>query len=340
MNAKWIRRRAAAAGTIIVASLLAPVAFAGEATLFANRDFQGPAMTVRGPSPNLERIGFNDTASSLVVRAGVWEVCSKVYFEGYCAQLQPGEYSSFGTSVNDRIASLREVTQTIGNAPGARTSPRIVLYEHAGFGGRSVTLTGNVSNLDRVQIGDSVDSAVVYDGVWRLCDSGQHSCVELMPGRYDSLGMLNGRVASADVVDHPSSTPLAQPTPPVTQPNPASTASAKQSATPSAQPTPPVGQPNSSPSASATQPTYARVVLYELPNFGGHSIVIDRPVISRLTNQWFANGAGSMRIEGGTWFFCSNSDFAGHCQTFGPGDYAHLPWTQERVASGYFVPAS
>ena len=206
MNAKWIRRRAAAAGMIIVASLLAPVTFAGEATLFANRDFQGPAMTVRGPSPNLERIGFNDTASSLVVRAGVWEVCSKVYFEGYCAQLQPGEYSSFGTSVNDRIASLREVTQTIGNAPGARTSPRIVLYEHAGF--------------------------------------------------------------------------------------------------------------------------------------GGHSIVIDRPVISRLTNQWFANGAGSMRIEGGTWFFCSNSDFAGHCQTFGPGDYAHLPWTQERVASGYFVPAS
>jgi hypothetical protein len=47
-----------------------------------------------------------------------------------------------------------------------------------------------------------------------------------------------------------------------------------------------------------------------------------------------------MRIEGGNWFFCSDSDFAGHCQTFGPGEYAHLPWTQERIASGYFVPAS
>ena len=80
------------------------------------------------------------------------------------------------------------------------------------------------------------------------------------------------------------------------------------------------------------------MVFYQYPNFGGRSIVIDRPVISRLTNQWFESGAGSMRIEGGNWFFCSDADFAGHCQTFGPGDYAHLPWTQDRVASGYYVP--
>jgi hypothetical protein len=315
VNAKPMGRLSAA-GAIVVVSLLAPSAFAGEATLFANRNYQGPAMTVRGPSPNLERIGADGTASSLVVRSGVWEVCSKPYFEGYCAQLQPGEYSSFGTSVTDRVASLREVTQTANGAPVATaTSPRIVLYEHAGFGGRSVTLTGAVPNLDRVQIGDSIDSAVVFDGVWRLCDGTRRSCIELMPGRYESLGMLNGRVASADVVDHPSATPLAQPTPSATQPSPA-------------------------PTAGTTQPGFARVVLYELPNFRGHSIVIDRPVISRLTNQWFGNGVGSMRIEGGTWFFCSDSDFAGHCQTFGPGDYAHLPWTQERIASGYFVPTT
>ena len=317
MNANRTARHAAAGVVVAVSLLLASSAFAGEATLFANRNYQGPAMTVRGPSPNLERIGFNDTASSMVVRAGVWEVCSKPYFEGHCAQLQPGEYSSFGSDINDRIASVREVTQTIGGAPAApaASAPRIVLYEHAGFGGRSIALTGSVPNLDRVQIGDSVDSAVVFGGVWRLCDAGQTSCIELLPGRYDSLGMLNGRVASADAMDRPSTTPLAQPTPPVTQPSTA-------------------------PTASAVQPAYARVVLYELPNFGGHSIVIDRPVISRITSQWFANGAGSMRIEGGNWFFCSDSDFAGHCQTFGPGEYAHLPWTQERIASGYFVPAS
>src|SRR5437762_7276770 len=154
MNAKRTGGHAAAGMVIAVSLLLAPSVFAGEATLFADRNYQGPAMTVRGPSPNLERIGFNDTASSMVVRAGVWEVCSKPYFEGHCAQLQPGEYSSFGTDINDRIASVREVTQTIGGAPApstapAASAPRIVLYEHAGFGGRSITLTGSVPNLDR-----------------------------------------------------------------------------------------------------------------------------------------------------------------------------------------------
>ncbi|HYT98609.1 MAG TPA: beta/gamma crystallin-related protein [Casimicrobiaceae bacterium] len=310
MNAKRMSR-VFATGAMVIVSIVARSAFAGEATLFADRDFKGNAMTVRGPSPNLERIGYNDTASSLVVRTGVWEVCDKPYFEGHCMQLQPGEYSSFGTNVNDRVASLREVTQRIGGSPaaGAGQSPRIALYEHAGFGGRSVTLTGSVRNLDRVQIGDSVDSAVVYDGVWRLCDSTQNSCVELLPGRYESLGVLNGRVASADSIDRPSAAPLVQQSP-VTAP--ASTANTPQGS--------------------------ARVVFYQYPNFGGRSIVIDRPVISRLSNQSFENGAGSMRIEGGSWFFCSDADFAGHCQTFGPGDYAHLPWTQDRVTSGYYVP--
>ena len=204
-----------ATGAIVIVSSVARTAIAGDVTVFADRDFKGNAMTVRGPSPNLERIGYNDTAASLVVRTGVWEVCDKPYFEGHCMQLQPGEYSSFGTNANDRVASLREVTQNVGGSPaiGAGTSPRIALYEHAGFGGRSVTLTGSVRNLDRVQIGDSVDSAIVYDGVWRLCDSAQNSCVELLPGRYESLGVLNGRVASADIIDRPSKTPLARQTP-------------------------------------------------------------------------------------------------------------------------------
>jgi hypothetical protein len=312
MNAKRMGLLVAAGAMVIVSGVVRS-AFAGEVTVFADRDFKGNAMTVRGPSPNLERIGNNDTASSLVVRAGVWEVCDKPYFEGHCMQLQPGEYSSFGTNVSDRVASLREVTQTAAGSPaiGGGTSPRIALYEHAGFGGRSVTLTGSVRNLDRVQIGDSVDSAIVYDGAWRLCDSTQKSCVELLPGRYDSLGVLNGRVASADIIDRPSTTPLVQQTPqPAQQP----------------------------PNVTATPVGSARVVFYQYPNFRGRSVIVDRPVIPRLTYQSFENGAGSMRIEGGSWFFCSDADFAGHCQTFGPGDYAHLPWTQDRVASGYYVP--
>ena len=66
-----------ATGAIVIVSSVARSAFAGEVTVFADRDFKGNAMTVRGPSPNLERIGYNDTASSLVVRAGVHDKVSQ-----------------------------------------------------------------------------------------------------------------------------------------------------------------------------------------------------------------------------------------------------------------------
>src|SRR5947209_17997702 len=100
MNAKRISRHA----LFVVGALAASTAFAGEATLFANRDFQGPSMTVRGPSPSLGRFGVNDKASSLVVRAGVWEVCSMTYFDGYGAQLLPYVYTSLVTHFNTPAA--------------------------------------------------------------------------------------------------------------------------------------------------------------------------------------------------------------------------------------------
>ena len=66
MNATRMGRFIAAAA-IIAVSIVARSAFAGEVTLFSDRDFKGNAMTVRGASPNLERIGYNDTALSLAV---------------------------------------------------------------------------------------------------------------------------------------------------------------------------------------------------------------------------------------------------------------------------------
>jgi hypothetical protein len=185
-------------------------ALAGEVTLFSERDFQGEAIMIRGPAPNLERIGYNDTASSLIVRNGLWEVCTDARFEGRCVQLPPGEYSSIGRDLNNRISSLREITPV-----AAAPAPRAV----------EPAISGN-----------------------------------------------------------------------------------------------------------------ARVVLYQYPNFRGRSVVIDRPEVPRLSAAYFDNGAESMRVEGGTWMFCSNANFSGQCRTFGPGDYAQLPWELDHVASGRFVP--
>jgi Beta/Gamma crystallin len=287
---------------------------AGEVTFFSQRDFAGEAMTVRGAAPKLDRIGFNDTASSLVIRDGVWEVCTDAYFRGRCTELQPGEYSSLGVGTNERIASAREIAPSalpvmttaaapppvITTTPAAppplvtlpADSPRIVLYENSGFNGRSVELTTSVGNLDRVRFGDRADSAIVLNGVWRLCEDvrGRGECIEIGPGRYDTLGALTNRVGFAEIVATATSVPAVR--------------------------------------------TDGRVVLYQLPNFRGHSIVVEGPALPRLTAAYFGNGAASMRIESGQWMFCRNAYYAGECRTFGPGSYAQLPWELDHVASG------
>ena len=210
-------------------------AIAGDATFFSHRDFTGQAMTVRGPAPKLEQIGFNDTASSLVIRQGVWEVCTEAFFRGRCKELQPGEYSSLGVSPSDRIASAREIGASaqpvvvspaqpvivspaqpviVSPAPavappaglplvtGGSDVPRIVLYENTRFQGQSIELSHGVDDLDRVRFGDRADSAIVVNGVWRLCEirGGRGDCVEIGPGRYDSLGGLTNRVGSAELL--------------------------------------------------------------------------------------------------------------------------------------------
>src|ERR1700737_320671 len=83
-------------------------AMAGEITLFQNRDFRGTPATLQSPMLNLERNGFT-TASSAVVRSGVWEVCTGANFQGRCVQLQPGEYRNVNALLEDDVASAREM---------------------------------------------------------------------------------------------------------------------------------------------------------------------------------------------------------------------------------------
>jgi hypothetical protein len=79
----------------------------------------------------------------------------------------------------------------------------------------------------------------------------------------------------------------------------------------------------------------ARAILYEFPNFGGRSFVIETNVVGNLDRTGFNDRASSIRVEGGYWLFCTNAGFEGTCRTFGPGDYASLPWEiNDRISSG------
>ena len=92
----------------------APVAAASappQITFYGREDFRGETFTTDKQVGNLDRVGFNDRASSAVVLGDSWEVCEDVRFAGRCKVLRPGRYPSLAAmGLNDRISSVRDVT--------------------------------------------------------------------------------------------------------------------------------------------------------------------------------------------------------------------------------------
>ncbi|HTR59440.1 MAG TPA: beta/gamma crystallin-related protein [Casimicrobiaceae bacterium] len=293
-----------------IVALVATAALAGEITLYQHPGFQGRNITTGDAVPNLARAGFNDMASSVVVRSGIWEVCTDAYFHGNCATLRPGEYQRIDSTLNDRISSARQIghepvppNAVVTSPPVAVVTPppedpRIVLHEHTRSGVKSVELTTGVRDLDSIGFSDRADSATVYGGVWRLCDregGGGTTCVEFGPGYYDHLGALDRNVRSALVV----------------------------------------GEARAAVAVPAVAP---RVFLYEFPDFAGRSLSIESSEARDLMWQRFAARAGSIRVFGGSWMFCTGPNFSGECLTLGPGEYPRLgPDLDHRIASARLV---
>jgi len=194
-----------------VFGLAATAVLAGEIILYENPGFQGRRMTLRGTTPDLDRTQFNDRAESIVVRDGVWEVCTDARFSGRCVRLQPGEYPNLQGELNNRISSAREIAQYAPPPPVAAPGPgyggpdssgpaRAVLYSGEGFRGRSFELQRNVvRNLDRTNFNDRAASLRVYSGYWIFCSDAnfEGDCRTFGPGEYPDLpGDLNRRISS------------------------------------------------------------------------------------------------------------------------------------------------
>ena len=97
----------------LAAALLSQFAAAqaGELTLFSRDNFRGEEVTIRDGIRDLREAGFNDRASSLIVRSGVWEVCEHRDFGGYCATFERGEYPEL-RRFNNSISSARQIERT------------------------------------------------------------------------------------------------------------------------------------------------------------------------------------------------------------------------------------
>jgi uncharacterized protein YcfJ len=109
-------------------ALLAASAAGAQITFYENEGFRGRNFTTDTTVGNFERYGFNDRASSVVVKSGRWEVCENARFSGHCVILRPGRYESlYGMRLNDRISSVRAVSST----SRYEEVPPPVAYEYA-----------------------------------------------------------------------------------------------------------------------------------------------------------------------------------------------------------------
>jgi len=214
-------------------ALSAHAAFAGELTLFTDTDFRGARLTVERDAPDLNRIGFNDRASSIIVRSGVWQVCEHANFGGFCAEFGPGEYRSL-PRFNDSISSVRELSR---GGPGRdrdggwrgddrrggdrgddrrgddrdgggwrggdrrdddRRGGAVELFDRPRFEGAQVTLSGELRTLRDVGFNDRANSIIIHYGRWEFCDDADFrgQCTVYGPGRYAFLDRLGGRISS------------------------------------------------------------------------------------------------------------------------------------------------
>src|SRR5678815_3078888 len=193
---KTVLKSALAATALIISAQAA-----ADVTFYEREDFRGRSFTTDRPVGSFERFGFNDRASSAIVRGDPVEVCDDVRFSGRCAVLRPGSYPSLAAmGLNDRVSSVREAARNAPPPVANSSAPQVTFYERENFRGRTFTTDKQVGNLERFGFNDRASSAVVLGDRWEVCEDTRFNgrCRVLRPGSYPSLAAMGmGRSISS-----------------------------------------------------------------------------------------------------------------------------------------------
>ena len=283
---------------LVIAMVAAAGQTSAQVTFYENQSFQGRSFTTESQVANLDRFGFNDRASSVMVTGERWEVCEAARYRGRCAVLRPGPYPTLAAmGLNNRISSVRAISrnQRIEErryAPAPAVA-QITFYEDERFGGRSFTTATLVENFRDKGFNDRVSSLVVSGpDAWEACDDTRFngSCVVLRPGQYPSLRGtgLNDRISS---VRNTATKPPA--------------------------------------------PTAAQITFYEAERFGGRSFTT-ATLIENFRDKGFNDRVSSLVVSGpDPWEACDDIRFNGSCVVLRPGEYPSLRGTglNDRISS-------
>ena len=173
--------------------------------LYDEPSFRGRAFPVDRALRDLREDGFSDSAESLRVVSGDWEVCVD---EGYrdCRTLDRDVADLSDIGLRKRISSLRPVGE--GGRPGgyeppdSGRTPRLVLYDEPGYRGSSYTVD---RAEDRIPFAERAESLRVIRGRWEVCEGadGRGRCEVFSADEPDlsRFGLRNGIVSVRPISD-------------------------------------------------------------------------------------------------------------------------------------------
>jgi hypothetical protein len=152
----------------------------GGVVLYSNAGFRGEAVQIDGAVPSLGRIGFNDRASSIEVRRGVWEVCVDANFRGRCEIIDASTGQLNAYRLNDNISSLRPASYDRGWRDDRRRGDRwsggqgLVLFPDSDQRGPAMEITSDVPDLSQYRFNDKASSFYVSRGTWQVCEHANY----------------------------------------------------------------------------------------------------------------------------------------------------------------------
>lgn len=296
-------------------ALAAQAAMAADITLYTGGDFSGRAVSLRNDVRDLNQLGFNDRASSLVVQSGAWEVCVHADFGGECRVYEPGRYRTL-ERMNGQVSSVRMIAAS--NARDERReerrerraerrgnrAPELMLFDSTNLRGRSLPVRGDVGDLVSAGFNDRAQSMVVEGGSWEVCQHRNFGglCRVYEPGQYNNLDRaLQRSISSVRLVGNGRNG---------------------------------YGQ-DSAYGRGRRDDMNMRdggVELFSSTGFGGQRVAVQDELRS-LEAVNFNDRAASLIVHAGEWEFCQHADFRGQCMTFGPGRHERLGPLQNGISS-------
>jgi hypothetical protein len=157
-----------------------------------------------GPIASVRQVAYSSNPSQVMIQPAPSAVAST----GAPVVINPGQAPVvINPPVNGVVVSPNAPVTTTAVIPApspviAENDTRIVLYQNDKRGARAIELRSDVSDLDSRRFDNRANAAFVLGGVWRLCDekAGHGNCADFAPGRYATLGALDGRVRSAYIL--------------------------------------------------------------------------------------------------------------------------------------------